>query len=879
MGRTWRARDSIAEWARRSGRRDLASEDGDLLAKDQQPDFLRSSDRIARTMSLNDATNGEEDKAQTFPRALLRLVVGNVAACTWSCSGSESSFRTASARSAVCPTFFGPPTFPQARNGVRFLAYIQTISQMTVALRQVGRSTVHIDHDRVTVEAAVRATIGVVLPLIVLGIAGHPQIGAAASVGALLAGFASFQGIYRSRAGVVVVTCLTMSVVVFVGATVGHVLGIDMLVVGLSGFVAGLLVCLGQSAATVGTQSVVLLVIYSQFTLTPVAALRAAGIVFAGGMVQTLLIIVVWPFHHYPAERRALGDVYTQLAENARRIASDTTDFVAPRALAGLATILTDPQPFGGTAEMAAHNALATQAERIQLELTALARAKQRLNDSGARDAAAALNEMSAVSAAALDEVSSSLREAHSPMGLPDQRDRFESALKLIKPAPNDRSIQSDGGWWAHAARQEAYDRAQALAGQLRTAIRVAAVLAGGDPAALEKAAVTGQAANPSRSRDLNRAREHLNTLRANLTLSSQACRHAVRLAVALTLAVGVADLIDLPHRYWLPLTVMIVLKPDFSSTFARGVSRIAGTLIGAGVVTIAIAELRPGEAGLTVLVTIFAFGAYSVLFANYAMYSVCLASLVVTLLAITGAPAPSVAGDRVVYTTVGAALALVAYAVWPTWERTALPERLARLIDVDGTYGQAVLKVWIDPAGADRQHLQEKHLAARLARSNAEAAVARWMAEPVRDNTFSPDTVVGLLASAVTYARGVVTLHARLPESRPPLPELTPLVEGLNQAMNVVAATLRSGEPAGRLPRLRSRQLQLAHHLGFFEGADRNAPNDIAILGVSNQSQDGDEGKAKRDAKASLVLVSETDLIVNSVNTLGHLVGLEPEA
>ena len=96
---------------------------------------------------------------------------------------------------------------------------------------------------------------------------------------------------------------------------------------------------------------------------------------------------------------------------------------------------------------------------------------------------------------------------------------------------------------------------------------------------------------------------------------------------------------------------------------------------------------------------------------------------------------------------------------------------------------------------------------------------------------------------------------------------------------MNVVAAALRSGEPAGRLPRLRSRQLDLAHHLGYFEGADRNAPDDIAILGVSNQSQDGDEGKAKPDAKASLVLVSETDLIVNSVNTLGHLVGLEPEA
>ena len=44
--------------------------------------------------------------------------------------------------------------------------------------------------------------------------------------------------------------------------------------------------------------------------------------------------------------------------------------------------------------------------------------------------------------------------------------------------------------------------------------------------------------------------------------------------------------------------------------------------------------ELRPGQAGLTALVIFWCFAAYSVLFANYAAFSVCIASLVVTLLA-----------------------------------------------------------------------------------------------------------------------------------------------------------------------------------------------------------------------------------------------------
>ena len=84
--------------------------------------------------------------------------------------------------------------------------------------------------------------------------------------------------------------------------------------------------------------------------------------------------------------------------------------------------------------------------------------------------------------------------------------------------------------------------------------------------------------------------------------------------------------------------------------------SRIVGTLVGAGVVTVAIGEIKPGQAGLTVMVTIFAFGAFSTLLANYAIYSVCIASLVVTLLAFAGQQAPSLAEkDRTLYTVAGA--------------------------------------------------------------------------------------------------------------------------------------------------------------------------------------------------------------------------------
>jgi uncharacterized membrane protein YccC len=55
--------------------------------------------------------------------------------------------------------------------------------------------------------------------------------------------------------------------------------------------------------------------------------------------------------------------------------------------------------------------------------------------------------------------------------------------------------------------------------------------------------------------------------LRANLTLDSAAFRHAVRLASCVVIAEGVARGIGWQRGYWAPMTVAIVLKPDFTTT------------------------------------------------------------------------------------------------------------------------------------------------------------------------------------------------------------------------------------------------------------------------------------------------------------------------
>jgi uncharacterized membrane protein YccC len=303
----------------------------------------------------------------------------------------------------------------------------------------------------------------------------------------------------------------------------------------------------------------------------------------------------------------------------------------------------------------------------------------------------------------------------------------------------------------------------------------------------------------------------------------------------------------------------------------SRGLGRSIGTLLGAGLVTLLLAALAPSTAVLIVLTIALYAASVAVLRANYVIYSVGVASLVVVLLAFTGSPAASLAADRVFYTVLGAVLALSAYAAWPTWERTHVVDRLADLVEIDGHYGAALLHAWADPASADRAGLQRLRTAARLARSNAETSVDRWMSEPPGRRPDSPstldaETAQGILAAVRRYVWGALVLHGQLPSTTPTRPELDRLGDEVEQAMAAVAVALRTGTAPRGYPPLRATQVALAAHL---RGASPQTAADPMPTPMD----------INMDMDMDMVIVSESDFIVNSVDTLAHLVGIEPRA
>ena len=259
-----------------------------------------------------------------------------------------------------------------------------------------------------------------------------------------------------------------------------------------------------------------------------------------------------------------------------------------------------------------------------------------------------------------------------------------------------------------------------------------------------------------------------------------------------------------IPHGYWLPLTVLVVLRADFTSTAVRGVSRILGTIAGAALATLLAALLRPDDVVLTVLFTISVFASYLVLRVNYTLFSITVTSYVVFLLAFAKLPELSAVTYRLTSTLLGGALAVIAYLLWPTWESRLVGPQLADLLEAQADYSGAVLGVFADPDGADRRRLGELRSIARRARSNAEASLDRMTTEPpraTRSVPFSLRQATSVLAAARRFALAVLTLHSDLPPAGSrPVPELTPLSRRMGGAVRGNAARLRILVPSSRL-------------------------------------------------------------------------------
>lgn len=686
----------------------------------------------------------------------------------------------------------------------------------------LARSATKLDWSQLEIPTGLRGMVGIAIPLAIGLALDRPRDGVFGAVGALSVGFGAFQGVYRTRAAAMLIASLGVSLSLLLGALGSSWLLAATMSAGVAGFIAGLLVALGPAAAFVGLQCAITVVLASGYPATLREAAGRAFLVLAGGLLQTLLAVSVWPLRRFPAERRKLSAIYRALANYADKIPSTDSIPPEPGTLADAGFIRDDPQPLARRSEMLAFQALLDEAERIRASLAELASDRPRRSDGAASADFEDDDRLAAAASTALTAIATAVAEARAPDPLPALWDQLAGTSS---PAPA-------------VARRALRD---ALMGQLRAAYRLATVPSA-PPDALMPIAPT-----VPRARAIPPLGNALQVLRANLQLRSAAFRHAVRLSVTLSFATLLYHLAALERGYWLPIAVLLVLRPDYHDTFTRGLGWLGGTLLGAGLATAITTLLHPNPVLLAVLVVAFAGFAYSVFRVSYAAFTICITGYVVFLVALVGVPESTAITYRLLDGALGGLLALAAYALWPTWEARQVPAQLALLLRALNRYGTTVLRAYVTPASYEAALLSKERAAARLARSNAESSLDRMLAEPAGKRTLDPARAVGVVAAIRRYALAALALHAHLDQGPvTALAEVVPLARQLQFSLAAVAHALATGTRPRSLPDLRATHLALAR--AWSESRSSNP-------------------------HAALVL-AETDLMVDGINTIAELLG-----
>jgi uncharacterized membrane protein YccC len=154
--------------------------------------------------------------------------------------------------------------------------------------------------------------------------------------------------------------------------------------------------------------------------------------------------------------------------------------------------------------------------------------------------------------------------------------------------------------------------------------------------------------------------------LRSNLTLRSTSARHALRFGTALAAGVAVYRLFGMDeHGFWVPLTVLFVLRPEEDETFRRLVLRAVGTAAGLVLATALSFWLNDDGVALALALAVATAFAYGLLTVQYALFTAAITTYAVLLADTLGAPAMHAAGQRAYATAIGIGIAGAAFLIW----------------------------------------------------------------------------------------------------------------------------------------------------------------------------------------------------------------------
>ncbi|UYZ84082.1 YccS family putative transporter [Entomomonas sp. E2T0] len=217
--------------------------------------------------------------------------------------------------------------------------------------------------------------------------------------------------------------------------------------------------------------------------------------------------------------------------------------------------------------------------------------------------------------------------------------------------------------------------------------------------------------------REVHTFKEAFIRLKQNLSFTSLTFRHAVRIAIALSVGYGLMHLLNAEYGFWILLTTLFVCRPSYGATRVRLVQRMIGTVIGV-VSGWALITLFPSlivESIITIIAGVLFF-AYRV--SRYTLSTAFITLMILCCFNQMGSSAFTMIMPRLLDTFIGCAIAgFAVFLILPDWQGRQLNRVLANTLSTSSRYLREIMRQY--------ETGKEDDLDYRVARRNAHNADA----------------------------------------------------------------------------------------------------------------------------------------------------------
>lgn len=210
-----------------------------------------------------------------------------------------------------------------------------------------------------------------------------------------------------------------------------------------------------------------------------------------------------------------------------------------------------------------------------------------------------------------------------------------------------------------------------------------------------------------------------LTSLKQYFSLSAPVFRFSLRLALMCGIAYAFTLAFPLgKYSYWLLLTIVIVAKPRFGLTWKRNVERLSGTFIGAVLGIILLLTIHQ-TAVLLVLSAFMLLGFFTFNRIKYSVSVVFVTAMVILSLSVYDGHSDHIIMERILYTIVGCIIAFLAAFLFPVWEIKNLKSLISNILEANSNYLNKVREELLGTA--------ESVTASKLARKNSYIQLAKF--------------------------------------------------------------------------------------------------------------------------------------------------------